>query len=82
MRLRRNPSLADNFNMVAGVRIRHRAVILYNRKPTWAVDLVAQSRAVTRIRDGMTSGMTDAGLARIATRNEGIADTEEFVSAR
>ena len=74
--IERNPSLAENFYVVRDDN--GRAVMV---QPTTDVGrgLAAESRAFTRIRDGMASGMTDEGLVRIATR-EGLANPDEFVS--
>ena len=74
--IERNPSLADDFFVVRDET--GRAVMVQPRTDV-ARGLVAESRAFTRIRDGMASGMTDEGLARIA-RREGLADPEEFVA--
>ena len=65
-----NPSLADDFFVVRDET--GRAVMVQPRTDVGR-GLVAESEAFTRIRDGMASGMTDEGLARIA-RRAGIAD--------
>ena len=71
-----NPSLADDFFVVRDETGR---VVMVQPKTDVGRGLVAESEAYTRIRDGMASGMTDEGLARIA-RDAGIADPEEFVA--
>ena len=70
------PSLADDFFVVRDETGR---VVMVQPKTDVGRGLVAESGAYTRIRDGMASGMTDEGLARIA-RDAGIADPEEFVA--
>ena len=71
-----HPSLADDFDIL---RATDGTPLAYNPKTEVGAGLLAEAQAFTRIRDGLTSGMTDAGLARIA-RSEGVVDPEAFVA--